>query len=146
MRSDNKIKITGLSWAIDEDWLREMLEDIGNVSALPAGYNSAVRLTPAQITRIDVPLDPVSKHCKGVAFVSFSTAEAMQEAIKQFHDAEVEDMKLSVTRATSSAKAKKNKDENPIVFQRTKEIAQAESAKRREQARERRAAKRAAPY
>jgi translation initiation factor 3 subunit G len=62
-----QIKVSGLSWAADEAMLREMFEDVGN------------------ITHIAVPKDKVSGHCRGFAFVSFTDANGVRAAIDNFN-------------------------------------------------------------
>jgi RNA recognition motif-containing protein len=64
----HQIKVSGLTWAADEAMLREMFEDVGN------------------ITHIAVPKDKLSGHCRGFAFVSFTDANAVRAAIDNFND------------------------------------------------------------
>lgn len=106
----HQIKVSGLSWAVDEDYLRELFEDCGN------------------ITDISLPRDSVSKHCRGFAFVSFDSSAGIARAF-ELDGTEVEDMVLRIERPAP-------RDEKPerfgVVFSRTKEHAAKEGRARRE--------------
>jgi RNA recognition motif-containing protein len=120
----HQVRVSGLTWAADEAMLREMFEDVGN------------------ITHIAVPKDKVSGHCRGFAFVSFTDAAGMRAAIDNFNDQDVEDMHLRVERA------EQRESEAPVLglsFERTKEHAMRE-AKERHERRKNAKKQHAAPY
>lgn len=64
----HQVKVSGLTWAADEALLREMFEDVGNIS------------------HIHVVKDKVSGHCRGFAFVSFTDDQGVRRAIENFHN------------------------------------------------------------
>lgn len=106
----HQIKVSGLSWATDEELLRELFEDCGN------------------ITNISIPRDHISKHCRGFAFVAFDSSSGIARAL-ELDRTEVEDMRIRVERAVP-------REEKPerfgVVFSRTKEHAAKEGRARRE--------------
>ena len=116
----HELKVSGLSWATNEAFLRELFEDTGNITA------------------ITIPKDSVSGHCRGFAFVAFTTPDSVQRAIEQFNAQEVDGMRLSVTPAQKRDSAA----QYGVVYERSK----AEAFKQGKARREKQQTKRQTPY
>jgi RNA recognition motif-containing protein len=108
--SKHQIRVSGLSWATDEAFLREMFEDVGDITA------------------IHIPKDKASGHCRGFAFIGFSDGAAIARAIDNFHDTEVEDMRIRVERSAPREEVQ----QFGVVYERSKAQAMREGKERHE--------------
>ena len=77
----NKVFVGNLAWAVDDNKLKEMFSEIGNV------------------TSANVIVDRHSQRSKGFGFVEFSSDEEAAKAVSEMNGKEVEGRELKVNEA-----------------------------------------------